>query len=680
MSWYETCYSRLLIDNHITDHDPLCMSRFDPAEYVRLVKRSGTQSAMVYACDHNGNCYYPTQCGHMHAGLRGRDIFGEVVRGLREAGITPVAYCSVNYHNDAAQRFPDCVMRDIGGNTRSGRYRFVCPNQPRVRAFFHAQIGEILRYPVEGIFIDMTFWPMVCLCDACRNAFRKQSGSGIPETIDWKDASWIAFQRFRETSLADFAKELTDTIRARRSDISVTHQFSPVLHGWRLGQSRAVAEASDYASGDFYGGKRQQRFGLKVFDSFTTKRPVEFMTSRCVTLYDHTSTKSDEELFLHALTTLANGGAYFFIDAINPDGTLEEAFYRRLGALNAKLAPFREMIARHRPVPDAAVGLYFSMNSCIDRKHSPMPLRESGSGTGNMGTAGNDALSEQLGIAYVLTTLRIPFRIITERTEDYSGLKALIAANTDYLPEREYEKFRSFTRSGGLLIATGSVSRFDSDGRNTGNFLLADVFGVDDTGADTGGCSYLALPGGFLFADGISPLAKASTAKVHAYVNLPDYPVNDPEHYVSIHSNPPGKNTSFAAMTEHTYGKGVCFWFHSNALGIDRHSHREFARSFFARHLEPFVIHAENLHVSTEITLLRSTEHDARLLGIVNYQDELPNIPLRDVRLTIRMPGGRAVKRMIRASDGKEQEFHMENDSLSFAIPRLGYGEIFELQ
>lgn len=50
------------------------------------------------------------------------------------------------------------------------------------------------------------------------------------------------------------------------------------------------------------------------------------MTSRCVTLYDHTSVKSDDELFLHALTTLANGGAYFFIDAINPDGTLEESF------------------------------------------------------------------------------------------------------------------------------------------------------------------------------------------------------------------------------------------------------------------------------------------------------------------------------------------------------------------
>ena len=206
MSWIETCYSRLLIDNHITDLKPEYMSRFDPQEYVRLVKLSGVESAMVYACDHNGNCYYPTQCGHIHRGLRGRDGFGETVRGLKAAGIVPIAYYTVNYHNDSAQRFPECAMRDINGQTHSGRYHFSCPNQPRILEFYKRQITEILRYPVEGIFIDMTFWPMICCCDACRAKFRRVSGMEIPWKIDWKDSQWLAFQHFREDSLADFAK------------------------------------------------------------------------------------------------------------------------------------------------------------------------------------------------------------------------------------------------------------------------------------------------------------------------------------------------------------------------------------------------------------------------------------------------------------------------------------------
>ena len=48
------CYSRLLIDNHITDLKPEYMRKFDPAEYVEMVRLAGVEAAMVYASDHNG--------------------------------------------------------------------------------------------------------------------------------------------------------------------------------------------------------------------------------------------------------------------------------------------------------------------------------------------------------------------------------------------------------------------------------------------------------------------------------------------------------------------------------------------------------------------------------------------------------------------------------------------------
>ena len=85
------CYSRLLIDSHISDQRPEYMSRFSPREYVRMVKLSGVESSMVYASDHNGNCYYPTKCGHRHAGIGDRDIFGETVRLIKASGIVPIA-------------------------------------------------------------------------------------------------------------------------------------------------------------------------------------------------------------------------------------------------------------------------------------------------------------------------------------------------------------------------------------------------------------------------------------------------------------------------------------------------------------------------------------------------------------------------------------------------------------
>ena len=166
MDWIKKCYSRLLIDNHITDLQPKFMSKFDPEQYVAMVRRSGVKSAMVYSCDHNGNCYYPTRVGHMHANLHGRDIFGETVRLLREAGIVPVAYYTTIFHNNAAKSHPEWRARDINGVDHHGRYHYCCPNQPGFLAFTMEQLAEVAAYPVDGFFVDMTFWPLVCQCPA----------------------------------------------------------------------------------------------------------------------------------------------------------------------------------------------------------------------------------------------------------------------------------------------------------------------------------------------------------------------------------------------------------------------------------------------------------------------------------------------------------------------------------
>ena len=234
MSWMKSCYSRLLIDNHITDQRSEFMSRFEPEQYAEMVRLAGVESAMVYACDHNGNCYYPTRCGHIHANLNGRDIFGETVALLNRAGVAAVAYYTVIYHNHSAVSHPEWRMRSINGAESSGRYHFSCPNSGGYREFARRQLEEIAAYPVSGIFIDMTFWPLVCTCDSCRTAYRAAAGEEIPEIIDWCDPCWVRFQRWRERSMAEFGAMLTDHVKSIRPELTVAHQFSPVLHGWFL--------------------------------------------------------------------------------------------------------------------------------------------------------------------------------------------------------------------------------------------------------------------------------------------------------------------------------------------------------------------------------------------------------------------------------------------------------------
>ena len=151
MSWLNKCYSRLLIDNHITDISPDYMSKFSPEEYVRMVETAKVDSAMVYACCHNGNCYYPTQVGHMHKNLKSRDIFGEVIHLLNEKSIVPIAYYTVVFHNDSALSNPKWQMKDVNGNNGTGRYRFSCINNLNYVEFAKQQIAEILEYDIAGV-------------------------------------------------------------------------------------------------------------------------------------------------------------------------------------------------------------------------------------------------------------------------------------------------------------------------------------------------------------------------------------------------------------------------------------------------------------------------------------------------------------------------------------------------
>ena len=666
------CYSRLLIDNHISDQKPEYMSKFSPREYVRMVKLADVESSMVYAADHNGNCYYPTKIGHPHGGLNGRDLFGETVVLLRKNDIIPIAYYTVNYNNDCARRFPAARLINNLGKSRNGRYHYTCPNQPQALEFYRGQIREILQYDVDGLFIDMTFWPSICFCDACR----KKYGKPFPERIDWSDQEWISFQRFRENSMVEFAEELTSWARKCKPGITVTHQFSPVLHGWYLGQSDGIAKASDYASGDFYGSKRQQRFGTKVFDAFTRNPPFEFMTSRCVSLRDHTSSKSPEELFISALTTLANGGAYFFIDAINPDGTLAESFYRCLHQLNHQLKPFRDCLEKYRFRLTAQVGLWFSIICCVDKKMNGQKLAEFSSHSDNMEVRQNPILDEALGTAEILNRMHIPYKVL-KNGNDFSGLRAIIINNAAYLSAEECGRLRQFVKDGGILIVTGETSLRDESGRTSGNFQLSDVFGVDFTGKYSDIITYFGDD--LILSNGKAPLVKAAEGTlVRSVFTFPDFPYHDPDHYASIHSDPPGYKTDYPALTVHPYGAGKCIFLAPPVFLLRQYTQQEFGNRLFREFLPQLVVHSQNLPESAEVTLLASNDQSCHLLCIVNAQDELPLIPLREVSLQLALPF--SVRRITRVADKSEVKFCSENDLVCFSIPEIHAGEFYLLE
>jgi hypothetical protein len=681
MDFYST-YSRLLIDNHITEDDTSFLSNFDPAANVALIKQAKVEAAMVYACCHNGNCYYPTKVGHIHKNIAGKDLFGQMVSLLRKENILPIAYYTVIYHNDSAKSNPAWRRTDFIGRQHMGRYWFSCPNNPEYAAFVKQQLTEVISYDIAGIFIDMTFWPGICFCHECREKYLRETGGEMPIVINWNDPIWVKFQRIREQWIGDFAHQLTAHIKSQKPDLPVTHQFSPVLQGWYRAQSPLIATACDYTSADFYGGKFQQRLGTKVMAAFSKNLPFEFMTSRCVDLSDHTSTKSEAEMLCSAATTLANGGACFFIDAINPDGTLQPEVYRKLGNVNTTLAPYMVTLARHKPTAVADCGLYFSMASHIDERLNNAKLEDivPKHGISNMEGVDNRQIEELVGASIALNNAHITYKIIPPETE-LVGLKTLIITDALYMSNKECQRIRKFVSEGGTLIATGKTSLFDLEGNTTGDFALADIFGVSYQNKDSANISFLASNEGELIcAKDPAPLVKATTAKVLAKVAQTFFAPNDPVHYASIHSNPPGLVTDYAGMTVNDFGKGKCIYIYSKFLALHQHAQEAFAQQLLNKHAQSKFILATNAPACVEITLLKSTAQNTLLLCFINYQNEMPNIPVQNITAKIQLPDFIKGKNCSAISGRKDIIYTLEDNSILIEIPQLDTIEMFEIR
>lgn len=675
-------YSRLLIDNHITEDSPTFLSKFDPAANVALIKQAKVDAAMVYACCHNGNCYYPTKVGHIHKNIVGKDLFGEMVNLLDKENILPIAYYTVIYHNDSAKKNPSWRRTDFIGRQHMGRYWFSCPNNPEYSDFVKKQLTEVISYDIAGIFIDMTFWPGICFCHVCREKYKNETSGEMPDVINWNNPAWVKLQRIREKWIGDFAQQLTNHIKSSKPYLPVTHQFSPVLQGWYRAQSPLIARACDYTSADFYGGKFQQRLGTKVMAAFSKNLPFEFMTSRCVDLTDHTSTKSEAEMLCSASTTLANGGACFFIDAINPDGTLQPEVYKAFGKINTMLEPYKSALAKYKPVTVADCGLYFSMASHIDERLNNAKLEDivPKHGISNMEGVDNRQIEELLGVSIALNNAHIPYKIIHPET-DLEDLKTLIITDAMYMSKEECQRIRSFVSTGGTLIATGKTSLFDINGSSKGDFALSDVLGVSYQKKDFANISFLATNEGELICTkDTAPIVKATTAQILAKVAKTFFEPNDPVQYASIHSNPPGPITDYAGMTLNNFGKGKCVYIYSKFLAIHQHAQESFAVKLLNEYAKSQIILKTNAPGCVEITLLKSTTQNAFLLCFVNYQNEMPNIPVQNINVKIQLPNNVNFSFCTAISDRDDCKSSFSNNALLLEIPLLETVEIFEIR
>lgn len=650
---------------HIPDWDERFMAKFDARRYVNALCQMHVNSLMHYANSHVGLCYYPTKVGAMHKGLARRDIFGEVLQLCKERDIAIIAYYSVIYNNWAYIEHPEWRMLPWGIR-RTGRYGVCCPNSP-YRQFALAQIDEIVSgYDLDGIFFDMTFWPGVCYCYHCAERYRKETGDEMPRIVNWKSPQWVRLQRTRERWIAEFAEELTAKVRAIAPNTTVSHQFSTLLHDWKLAVPIELADQCDYVCGDFYGETIQQSVVCKAFADISKARPFEFHTSISPILADHVSVKHTHRLLTQAALAPAHSAAIMFIHAIDPDGTLNESVCRYVGEIFAKTQPYEPFLGGELC---ADVGVYFSLESRFDPDDNGKSVEQPGNLSARM-----PHLESLMGACKALQQSHIPFGIVTKRgLHNLDKYQVLVLPDVLMMDAEEVKAIRAFVEAGGSLYVSGRAGLTDTEGRPFDDFPLADVLGVsriNEAHSETLYQITYFTPVSDLFASLIEPQKHLfhpyrmvtitnRSADVLATVTMPYY---DPDKgdifapsFSSIHSNPPGETGTQPAIVYNRFGEGQAIYSAGTLEAVDHHINRRVFVELIRMLLKRPNWFEADAHHSVEVVVFHQPQSQRMLISLLNSQKEFPNAQV-DVTFRVRVPDGKSPVRLLRLPEQTEVE------------------------
>ncbi|HUT57540.1 MAG TPA: beta-galactosidase trimerization domain-containing protein [Phycisphaerae bacterium] len=689
--WYQRGYRRMLVDMHIPDWDERFLSKFDPARMVRLYKTAGLTSVMYYAQSHVGLCYWPTKTGKMHAGLRGRDIVGETLALLRKAKIDACIYYSVIYNNWAYLEHPEWRLVPAGaqaGQLNGGRYGRCCPNNPGYRSFALAQTAELVGgYRFDGIFFDMTFWPRVCICEHCRAKLRAETGCDIPQTIDWLSPAWCEFQAARERWMIEFATALRDQAKAASPGITTYSNFASSKSNWVPGVSFRIAKANDIIGADFYGDPVEQLTVCKFMSNVADNRPVEFMTSRCVSLVEHEHNKSAELIRMQAMAATLFSAATFFIDAIDPDGTVNPEAYRMLRRVYREARRYEPFLGGE-PVED--VGVYFSSESKMDFAENGRPLAEAG------WKRSYPHLQAVRGFVRVLQQAHVPFGVITRKQlGDLARYKVVILPNVLRMDAEEAEAIRRYVHGGGNLYASRYTSLTETRGVRHADFMLADVFGCHLAGDDLGDVTYLKPVPGEL-AEAIRPqaylshmylkdspgeafgtlrLADRAEGEVLATLALPyakDWGTVNEQNWSSIHSSPPWQDTDTPVIVRNRFGEGQAIYLAADIECKEGQANTRLLTALILDLLAGRQSAAADTYPFVWMSVMHQPVAKRFVVGFLNYPSQLPAVPIAKVPFSLRPPAGSRFTRLTAAPRATPIPFTTDPDgTLRAKAPRL---------
>lgn len=711
--WPQDFNKRFFIGMHMPDLDQHSglrgiLSRVDPDDMVRRLSATGCDTLYCYMSCHMGNCYYPTQVryGRIHSALGGRDLFGEVAAACRKHRIALVAvYEFMNLQfkikHDQAPADWNHYRRDSEGRLVSAG---LCWNGG-YGDFVIAQIREVAAaYPVAGFYLDILDYPGRELCPACVARFRRELGRE-PPTL----AADVKSPLFKEYKLWTFREAARYLARLRQN----IHEFIPeatLLHNYHYLISEDLYEARaavDYIGTDptiGYGGRQ----GLtRAYNAAVVFRALsEGKTAPFDILYDNIVMGLLEVMPLEpylaiASSAPAHGGWPCLCSMWAKDGTLNPATLGLAKEVFTHMERVKDWVGRWKSLKTA--GVYLAQETEF-LYANPGDLQDR--------VGARSHLHSFFGALMMLEHEHILTDVLTRRQLGRLADYALIVLpNAVCLSAMEVEALRDYVRNGGTLMASYETSLADEWGNRQSNFRLADVFGVDFTGAAVD--PYIALqmnirnPGDFPFEPWENPCVTVNesglTVKCHpgareiAALHDRYRPSADPRELPAIRNAFMMENPLGPAIVERRCGRGRCLYFAAEIFKAYAFRQIPEIRKLAARWLiapelarSPLALDAPGcVKISAferpaearwivHLVNIQSIPGDSWLdAGCIPITDYL--IPVSNLRLTIR-PGPRTVASIKAIVAGIPLTWQKADDGYVAALPQLHAHEVIVIE
>lgn len=427
-------FRQVHLDFHTSGAIDKIGSRFDKKQFQEALRAGHINSITLFSKCHHGYAYHPSLANEMHPGLS-FDLLGAQIEAAHEIGVKTPVYISAGFDEKIVRRHPQWRYEDRThsfDNFSEPGYHLLCMNTPYLD-YLLDQIKEVVEcYDADGIFLDIV-GVRPCCCSTCMKAMLDR-GMNPDNPAD--------VNALGEEVYANYLKRVRETIDSVKPGLPVFHNGGHIRQGRRdLAYANSHLELESLPTG----GWGYDHFPVSA--RYVQNLGLEFlgMTGKFHKSWgEFGGFKHPNALRYEAALSAAHGAKCSVGDQLAPDGHMDMATYRLIGAAYGELEQKEEWLDGVSPVCDAAVLTLESV------------LNDAG-GESN----GSSLTKADTGAGRILLEGKYMFSMI-DKDVDFNNFKVIILPDKIELSDEVLAKLKAFTAAGGKLLASGSSAIRDN--------------------------------------------------------------------------------------------------------------------------------------------------------------------------------------------------------------------------